>query len=560
MDTNIAAKKRGGQPRKRRWRIFGLPVSLVLALGLPVVFAIAMGVYDVRVQRELDALEDAIRAKGEPLTREDLDASYDAGLRSQPGAAAYLEALELLAQINEEEDQERRVISTLSISSTAGFGRFNQTEMANACAFVERRTPVLAAAAKALYGTAGDLPTTALRRDFTAGQFYRLRRLLETRGLIALEERDWDTFAQVQQQIIDVGRFGRGVNGSSFDWMVLDFMRAAIVTGDVPSFVHDMVAPGIAQIDSAQMLQTSEMTMRVLVRKDFEAYYFGDGDFGEFNPQPLTRSWCYRHLRWLPGVKAFARNDILRRMRQSTAIIVDAGLPWHERYVNLIERKPFDTEWVSFEDFEAVQQSKSWLQRRIDRLAEAHQGLEGTSWWVRRTFTEDGAIHSSPLKIQDLYPLFYHPEKSTPRGGLLGYHDSTSDVLSFEVRLRATRLAMLVDFYRREHGRLPETLDALDAEAVSAIGGDPYNGKPFGYEIVERGFIVYSVGEDLVEGGAEHLGDQVVKFAADPPPVPREGRGDASGTAIRGVFGGLVGKRPGLFEKEPEVETVAPHP
>jgi len=102
------------------------------------------------------------------------------------------------------------------------------------------------------------------------------------------------------------------------------------------------------------------------------------------------------------------------------------------------------------------------------------------------------------------------------------------------MRLRATRLAMLVDVHRQQHGHLPETLDALDADAVAAIGGDPYNGKPFGYEIVERGFIVYSVGEDLVDGAEEHLGDAVVRFAADPPPEPREGRGDASGTATRG--------------------------
>jgi hypothetical protein len=248
-------------------------------------------------------------------------------------------------------------------------------------------------------------------------------------------------------------------------------------------------------------------------------------------------------------------------MRQSTAIIDDTGLPWPERYANVIRRQPFDTEWVPFDEFEALLESKSWLQRRIDHLAGAYHEPDNTgAWWVRRTYTEDGRIQKAPLGVRDLYPLIFHPEKSARGGGVFGYDDFTESNLSFEARLRATRLAMLIDVYRQEHGHLPETLDALDADAVAAIGGDPYNGKPFGYEIIERGFIVYSVGEDLVDGGAEHLGDQVVKFAADPPPVPRERRGDASGRGTRGGFGGLIGKRPASVEKESEVETVAPNP
>ena len=353
------------------------------------VFAIAMGIYGWRVQRELDALEDAVRAKGEPVTREDLDAIYDTGMRSHPGAAAYLEALELLAQINEEENQERRVISTLSISSSAGFGQFNQEEMANACAFVEKRAPVLAAAAKALDGTAGDLPTTALPRDFSSVQFYRFRRLLETRGLIALEERDWDTFAQVQQQIIDLGQLARGVGEVPFDWMALDFVRAAIVTCDLPISLHESLASWIARINVADNFRSNETTMRLLIREDLDEYYLGDADLGDYAPRPFTRYWRYRQLRWLPGMKTLARKDILRRMRLSTAIIADDGLPWPERYANLIGRKPFDTDWGWEKEMKALEGRKPWLQRQIDKLGRAHNGLYRVEWWVRRTYTDD---------------------------------------------------------------------------------------------------------------------------------------------------------------------------
>lgn len=544
MKTNAAAGNRGGKLRKRHWRILGYPVALVLALGLPTLFSIGMGIYDWRVQRALDELEEAIRAKGEPLTRADLDAAYDAGMRSHPGAAAYLEAVELLAQIDEVEEQERRVISTHSFSSSAGIGRFNQAEMVDACTFIEKRAPVLAAAAMALDGTAGDLPSTSLSRDFSSVQFYRLRRLLETRGLIALEERDWDTFVQVQRQIIDMGQFARVVGEIPFDRLALDFIHDAIVAGDLPISVHETLTSCIAQINVAEDFRYNETNRRQQIREELERYYLGDIDLGDYAPGPFTRSWRYRKLRWLPGMKALARNDILRRMRQSTAIIEDTGLPWPERYANAIRRKPFDTEWVPFDEFEAVQQSKSWLQRRIDHLAGANYEPDNTgAWWVRRTYTDDGRINVTPLRLRDLIPLFSCPERSTGGSGpynlLFHYDDYTERYISFEMRLRAMRLSMLVDGYRQQCGHLPETLDALDAEAVVEIGGDPYNGNPLGYEVVERGFVLYSVGADLVDGGEEHMGDLVLEFAADPPPVPRERREEASGRGNRGGVAGL---------------------
>jgi len=63
------------------------------------------------------------------------------------------------------------------------------------------------------------------------------------------------------------------------------------------------------------------------------------------------------------------------------------------------------------------------------------------------------------------------------------------------VRITRTGLALLR--YRETHGSLPETLDALGLGDVS----DPFTGKPLLYHSDGKGFIVYSVGEDLKDNG-----------------------------------------------------------
>jgi len=64
-----------------------------------------------------------------------------------------------------------------------------------------------------------------------------------------------------------------------------------------------------------------------------------------------------------------------------------------------------------------------------------------------------------------------------------------------DVRITRTGLALLR--YRETHGNFPETLDALRLRDVS----DPFNGKPLVYRSDGRGFVVYSVGEDLKDNG-----------------------------------------------------------
>ncbi len=81
-------------------------------------------------------------------------------------------------------------------------------------------------------------------------------------------------------------------------------------------------------------------------------------------------------------------------------------------------------------------------------------------------------------------------------------------LLKAEVRslacVRCAKAALAVERYRLGRGRLPETLGELAPEYLDRVPEDPYDGESLRYTKLERGFVVYSVGEDGVdEGGKE---------------------------------------------------------
>ncbi len=74
-------------------------------------------------------------------------------------------------------------------------------------------------------------------------------------------------------------------------------------------------------------------------------------------------------------------------------------------------------------------------------------------------------------------------------------------VMELESRTQAQRLvaycALSVEQYRLALGRLPESLDELVPQYLDTVPQDPFDGQPLRYRVLERGFVVYSIGEDL---------------------------------------------------------------
>jgi hypothetical protein len=73
--------------------------------------------------------------------------------------------------------------------------------------------------------------------------------------------------------------------------------------------------------------------------------------------------------------------------------------------------------------------------------------------------------------------------------------------------LRATQTALAIERYRMAEGHLPESLDNLVPAFLEAVPIDPFDGQSLKYRTLEKGFVVYSIGDDLTdEGGAERDG------------------------------------------------------
>jgi hypothetical protein len=63
--------------------------------------------------------------------------------------------------------------------------------------------------------------------------------------------------------------------------------------------------------------------------------------------------------------------------------------------------------------------------------------------------------------------------------------------------------ALAVQRYRLAHKGFPETLDQLVPAYVPAVPADPFDGAPLRYKRTDRGFVVYSVGEDRRDDGGK---------------------------------------------------------
>lgn len=80
--------------------------------------------------------------------------------------------------------------------------------------------------------------------------------------------------------------------------------------------------------------------------------------------------------------------------------------------------------------------------------------------------------------------------------------------IRYVAQLRTARTALAVERYRLAEDRLPESLNDLVPAYLSQIPDDPFNGNPLKYRLLESGYVVYSVGDDLTDEGGTERGTQ----------------------------------------------------
>jgi len=93
------------------------------------------------------------------------------------------------------------------------------------------------------------------------------------------------------------------------------------------------------------------------------------------------------------------------------------------------------------------------------------------------------------------------------RGLLVNVSEHVPSLISREVRtiaqIETAKTALGVERYRLMQGMLPETLAPLVPRYLPKIPPDPFDGRSLRYKQIERGFVVYSVGEDGADDGGK---------------------------------------------------------
>jgi hypothetical protein len=70
-------------------------------------------------------------------------------------------------------------------------------------------------------------------------------------------------------------------------------------------------------------------------------------------------------------------------------------------------------------------------------------------------------------------------------------------------RLRLAVVALALEQFRIQTGKLPDTLNDLKPSFLAEIPEDPFTGDDLLYRQLPKGYIVYSVGRDLVDDGGK---------------------------------------------------------
>jgi hypothetical protein len=69
--------------------------------------------------------------------------------------------------------------------------------------------------------------------------------------------------------------------------------------------------------------------------------------------------------------------------------------------------------------------------------------------------------------------------------------------------LRCAYVAVALERYRQDHGRWPQTLDALVPRYLAAVPADPQDGKPLRFKCRPNGVVVYWIGQDGIDDGGK---------------------------------------------------------
>ena len=99
-------------------------------------------------------------------------------------------------------------------------------------------------------------------------------------------------------------------------------------------------------------------------------------------------------------------------------------------------------------------------------------------------------------EVDQLSVLFYMTKMLLPAFSKIGMIELRSIT-----QVDCARAVLGVERFRLAEGRLPGTLEEVVPKYLEAVPIDPFDGKPLRYKRLEKGYTIYSVGEDGEDNG-----------------------------------------------------------
>jgi len=82
--------------------------------------------------------------------------------------------------------------------------------------------------------------------------------------------------------------------------------------------------------------------------------------------------------------------------------------------------------------------------------------------------------------------------------------------------IRCAQTALAVERHRLQNqGQLPESLDALVPQLIASVPQNPFDGRPLRYKMLEKGYVVYSVGSNGKDDDAVTQGSLDIAFRVE---------------------------------------------
>lgn len=91
---------------------------------------------------------------------------------------------------------------------------------------------------------------------------------------------------------------------------------------------------------------------------------------------------------------------------------------------------------------------------------------------------------------------------------LISIEVASERVLKTQTRSRISALALLLNRYHAEQGSYPDTLDALVPDYLDSLPEDDFSPDGFRYEVRDDGFLLYSIGPNLIDDGGQSSAEE----------------------------------------------------